>query len=170
MIAQSKKRKRWLAVNQSELAELFDVSIDTIAAWRKKGMPGTTGRYDVRQILTWLRSDGPWRPRASESVAGPGLDDLFVAGGDSPNLERYRLARAQLAELELEQKKRALFPRDAARSVLGRVASLWRRYGERIGKRHGPEEVVSFNETFDECRRVIEDEFGGNGLPEDGTG
>ena len=84
----------------------------------------------------------------------------MVAAGDSPNLERYRLAKAKLAELELEQKHRAVLPRDQTREVLGRVASLWRRYGDRLGKRHGPEETLSFNETFGEARRVIEDEFG----------
>lgn len=97
------------------------------------------------------------------------LDELIAAGGDSPNLERYRLARAQLAELELERQRRSVFPRDMARSILGRVASLWRRYGERLGKRYGPDEVISFNETFEESQRVIDDEFSGNGLSEDGA-
>lgn len=130
-------------------------------------MPGVSGRYDLSEILRWLLSDGPLRTRG-DIESGP-IDELVCGSGDSPNLERYRLARAQLAELELEQKRRAVFPRDMARSVLGRVASLWRRYGERLGKRHGPEEVVSFNETFTEAQRVIDDEFCVDGLPEDGA-
>lgn len=170
MIAQGKKAKRWVAANQAELAEFFRCSIDTIASWRKKGMPGTPGRYDLSEVLAWWRSAGPGRHGGGSDFGDAAIDELIVAAGDSPNLERYRLARAQLAELELEQKRRAVLPRDLARSVLGRVASLWRRYGERLGKRHGPEEVLSFNETFAEAQRVIDDEFGnGDGLPADGA-
>lgn len=159
MIAQAKKPRRWIAVNQAELAAFFDVSLDTIATWRKKGMPGTPGRYDLAEAFAWWRSEGPGRHRGGHDFATAAMDDLIVAAGDSPNLERYRLAKAQLAELELEQKRRAVIPREMARNALGRIASLWRRYGERLGKRHGPEEVLSFNETFEEARRVIDDEF-----------
>lgn len=166
MIAQS-SRKRWQAQNQTEVAEFFGVSVDTVHLWRKKGMPGSSGRYDLHDVLAWLRSDGPWRPKIIEPSQSAGLDDLIVASGDSPNLERYRLAKAQLAELELEGKRRAVVPRDMARAALGRVASLWRRYGERLGKRHGPEELASFNETLGEAQQVIDDEFGGDGLPAD---
>lgn len=163
MIAQAKKPKRWTAANQAEVGEFFGVSLDTVATWRKKGMPGIAGRYDLRDILAWLRSEGPWRQRGGHDFSNGSFDELIVASGDSPNLERYRLARAQLAELELEHKRGSVFPRDMARHVLGRVASLWRRYGERLGKRHGPEEVMSFNETFEEAQRVIDDEFCGDG-------
>jgi hypothetical protein len=131
-------------------------------------MPGKPGRYDLAEILAWLRSDGPWRARGGDLLTGSD-DPLLAVGGDSPNLERYRLARAQLAELELETKRGSVFPRDVARSVLGRIASLWRRYGERLGKRHGPEEVVSFNETFQEAQRVIDDEFGNGDISTDGA-
>lgn len=167
MIAHSKKPKRWLAVNQSEVAGFFRVSLDTVATWRKKGMPGSPGRYDLAEVLAWWQSEGPGRHRIGHDAGNGSLDDLIVAAGDSPNLERYRLAKAQLAELELEQKRRSLIPRDAARSVLGRIASLWRRYGERLGKRHGPEAVLSFNETFEEAKRVIDDELCGDELSDD---
>jgi phage terminase Nu1 subunit (DNA packaging protein) len=170
VIAQEKKPKRWFAINQAELAVFFRVSIDTIATWRKKGMPGTPGRYDLSEALEWWRTEGPGRPRGGNEFGSGAIDDLIVAAGDSPNLERYRLAKAQLAELELETKRRSVFPRDMARNALGRVASLWRRYGERLGKRHGPEEVVSFNETFEEAQRVILDEFcDGDGLSENSS-
>lgn len=96
-------------------------------------------------------------------------DDGLTAGGDSPGLERWRLAKAELAEIQLEKERKRVLPRDMAREVLGRVASLWRRYGERLTKRRGPEEAASFNEAFEAARQIINHEFGGNDLSPDGT-
>lgn len=87
-------------------------------------------------------------------------DGLVVEGGDSPNLERCRLAKAQLLELELQQKKGVLLPREKVRSGLGRFAAIIRQLGERLGKRHGPEVFGSVNDALDDCQRVIDDEFG----------
>lgn len=160
MIAQGKKRARHIVANQAEVGEFFRVSLDTVASWRKKGMPGASGRYDLAEILVWLRSDGPWRPRGGGDLTGGPLDELIVAAGDSPNLERYRLAKAQLAELELERQKGSLLPREKVRSGLGRFAAILRQLGERLGKRHGPEVFGSVNDALDDCQRVIDDEFG----------
>lgn len=168
MIAQAKKRVRWTAANQADVGEFFGVSLDTVASWRKKGMPGTSGRYDLAAILVWLRSDGPWRSRGGSDLTGGPLDELIVAAGDSPNLERYRLARAQLAELELERQKGSLLPREKVRSGLGRFAAILRQLGERLGKRHGPDVFGSVNDALDDCQRVIDDEFGrGDDIPDD---
>ena len=41
--------------------------------------------------------------RGGTEVGNGSLDELMVAGGDSPTLERYRLARAHMVELELER-------------------------------------------------------------------
>lgn len=154
MIAKAKE-KRWLADNQNEVAKFFRVQINTVQQWRAKGMPGRPGRYDLAEIDDWLYTRGPRRPKAAA------IDDDDLAGpADSPGLERYRLAKAKLAELELAKQQRSVMSRDMARETLGRIASLLRRYGERLSKRHGPEEAVLFNETIGEARRVIEQEFG----------
>lgn len=154
MIARAKKPS-WTASKQADLATLFGVSVDTIGLWRKKGMPGKPGQYDIAQIIAWLRSDGPWKERRAATD-----DDDLTGPSDSPGLERYRLAKAKLAELELAKQKRSVMSRDMARETLGRIASLFRRYGERLSKRHGPEEAVLFNEALGEAHRVIVQEFG----------
>lgn len=154
MIANSKIKKQWTASTQSEVAVFFKRSPDTIALWRKKGMPGVSGKYDLQMILWWAIERGLLIDHA--------LADDDSTGGDSPALERYRAARAQLAEFELERQKRTLVPRDAIRNGLSRFAHHLRQLAERMGKRHGPEAAITVNEAIDECGRVIDDEFGSN--------
>ena len=138
------------------MAAFFHVAINTVQQWRAKGMPGRPGRYDLSEVAAWLRAEGPWRDKRSAIE-----DDDLAGPADSPGLERYRLAKAKLAELELAKQQRSVMSRDLAREILGRVAAMFRRYGERLSKRHGPEEAVLFNEVLEETRRVFNQEFGG---------
>lgn len=156
--------KKWTVYSQKDLASAVGVDPSTVAQWVRAGLPRVSAgknryAYCIPCAVAKRLESAPV-DRGSQS-----LDDLIAAGGDSPNLERLRLAKAQLAEMELAAKRKSVMPRDMARSALGRVASLWRRYGERLGKRHGPEELASFNETLCEAQQVIDDEFGGDGLP-----
>jgi hypothetical protein len=54
-------------------------------------------------------------------------------------------------------------PRDRIREALGRIAAIWRQFGERFGRRHGPEATASVNDMMDDCQRLIDNEFGNNG-------
>lgn len=150
MIGKPKKTK-WTAKNLAQVAEFFERSQQCINQWRSRGMPGRPGAYDLQEVLHWAISHG----LLVERVGGEDLGD-----GDSPALERYRAARAQLAELELERQKKTLVPRDAMRNGLSRFAHHLRQLAERMGKRHGPEAAITVNEAIDECGRVIDDEFG----------
>lgn len=141
----------WAAKNLAQVAEFFDRSPQCIHQWRSRGMPGRPGSYDLREVLRWALMRGLLVDRGA-------ADDL--GAGDSPALERYRAARAQLAELELERQKKSLVPRDAIRNGLSRFAHQLRQLAERMGKRHGPEAAITVNEAIDECGRAIDDEFG----------
>jgi len=76
-------------------------------------------------------------------------------GGDSPALERYRLAKAKLAELDLHLRKNDLIERDKAKEIFLRWAVLVRRMGERLSKRFGPDAAATVNETLDACRIAV---------------
>jgi hypothetical protein len=42
----------------AHVAKYFDVGLPTIKAWRQSGMPGTSGRYYVFDVLLWrIRED-----------------------------------------------------------------------------------------------------------------
>ena len=116
-------------------------------------MPGETGDWVLADISAWLRSTGPWRQHAKHA---PVDDELLVAEGDSVGLERYRLAKAKLAELDLANRKGELIDLEACRDVLVRWAVLIRRLGEVLGKRYGAEATRSVNASLAECQVVVE--------------
>lgn len=91
---------------------------------------------------------------ADRQTTGQHLDAALLAG-DSPALERYRLARAQIAELELAQRKNDLIDREAARAVFGRWAAIIRRTGDQLNKRHGNEAGKLLADALADCRTVV---------------
>lgn len=157
---------KWIAKSQAELAEACGVSLATIAHWARLGMPGKQGRYDLREVFRWSRTVGPCSH--TKQKADPD-DQLLAEGGDSPGLERYRLAKAALAELELEERKGSLLSREKVRGALIRWASIVRRLGELLAKRFGNEASGAINNALVECQRVTDDEFGGGESTDDGA-
>ena len=143
-------RTAWTADNQDEVSVFFGVSIDSVKNWAKQGMPGQRGSWRLDLIAKWLRTDGPWKRWDAPTDADPLLGE-----GDSPALERYRLAKAKLAELDLETRKGELIERDKARDIFSRWAVLVRRMGERLSKRFGPDAAATVNETLASCRIAV---------------
>jgi hypothetical protein len=70
-------------------------------------------------------------------------------------LERYRLAKAKHAELDLERRKGELIDREKCRDVLARWASLIRRMGEMLAKHHGIDAAKTVNRTLSECGEIV---------------
>jgi phage terminase Nu1 subunit (DNA packaging protein) len=152
----AKKDTRAFVRTLGEIAEIFDVSADTVKRWRTEGMPGTTQRYVLQDVTRWLRTEGPWKPY-SKSQATSSAEDPLLAGGDSPGLERYRLAKAKHAELDLEHRKGELIEKEKAKAVLSRWAWLIRQMGERLAKRYGNDVAITINDTLAECRRAVQE-------------
>lgn len=136
----------------AEVADVYDVSPETVSKWCKRGMPGRHGAYKLREISHWLRERNLGNVHEKRMEAS---DPLLVADVDSPGLERYRLAKAAITELELERLKGTLIPLEKVRESLGRWASLIRRMGEMLGRRFGQEAAQAMNETLAECRRMM---------------
>lgn len=145
--------KRWAIKSQADLAEACGVSLATIQHWARIGMPGKPGSYDFREVFQWSRTSGPCAHRkANKQEADPLLPDEDV---DSPGLERYRQAKASLAELELEERKQSLIPIESIRTTLGQWASQLRSMGDVLGRDFGAEAQKIVNDTLDECERLI---------------
>lgn len=87
--------------------------------------------------------------------------DPLLVEGDSPALERYRLARAKHAELDLALRCGELIEVAKCRDILARWASVLRRGGERIGRMH-PEAGRALSESLDECESIVR-EIGADG-------
>jgi phage terminase Nu1 subunit (DNA packaging protein) len=151
-VAKPKKPdEKWIAANQAELAKVLGSNLKTVQSWALQGMPGTPGRYSVVEVIAWLRTSGPWRPHQRlEPDAGD---------SESPGLERLRAAKAELAELELAERKQLLLSRDQVRAVHNRWATILKRAGEAIRKLFGAAPAEKLTDALDECDRVVRNEF-----------
>lgn len=51
--------KPWVVSSRGLVAEFFGVSTQTVKDWKSNGMPGTSGKWDLKAIRTWqdLRRD-----------------------------------------------------------------------------------------------------------------
>lgn len=114
--------------------------------------------YDAKALVAW------WTGRA----AGSADPDPLLAGGMSPALERYRLARASREELELDARRRVLLPREGVHHGLAAIARIIRGCGERLQRQCGREALEILNESLDDAQREIDRLCGdGNGGSEE---
>lgn len=87
-------------------------------------------------------------------------DQLLDSSVGGPAIERLRLARAQLAELDLAQRREQVVSREKMHQVLGQVAAMFRSGGERLQKSAGGADAYEIHEQMlDDVERLIEREF-----------
>jgi len=127
-----------------EVAHHFGVHRRTVYDWLKQHAPGKPGRYDLDAIAAW-------REARRQVDAEPDL-----AGPASPGLERYRQARAAIAELELAQLRRRLVPRDEVHQVLDQVAGTLRNAGVILERHYGAEARQVLEDALDNARRLLQ--------------
>jgi phage terminase Nu1 subunit (DNA packaging protein) len=157
-------KERYPDKTHAHVATHFNKSLSTIQEWAKRGMPKKkNGRYYHPEIFAWYETEGPGKYKSKLDAA-----DELLAGGDSPNLERYRAAKAALAELELEERKKKIISVQELRTVvLGPCAGFIRRAGERLGKRFGLEALNTINDALSEFDHHVERVLGTNGATPD---
>jgi len=99
-------------VRQVVLVELLDTSRKMVREWERAGMPRNDDRtYSLFRVLPWLRRR--W-------VVDDGTDGQEKAA-NSPELERWRKARADMAELELSQRLGEVVLRSLVEEQWGRL-------------------------------------------------
>jgi phage terminase Nu1 subunit (DNA packaging protein) len=103
-------------VQRAVIAKIFGVHPTTVSRWRKAGCPcNPDSTYSALSVHKWLLD------QERESFV-PKSD---MASCDSPALERYREARAAIAELDLKTREGELIAReDVAREWALRVAEV----------------------------------------------
>ena len=85
------------ALTQGAAAWLVDRATRT---FRDAGAPkNADGTYDASEVVKWVRAT------CKPEVAS---DDPLMSGSDSPALERYRAARADLAEMDAKERRKQL--------------------------------------------------------------
>jgi hypothetical protein len=156
------KEENW--VTSQALAAVFGVSYQQIHRCLPK-LPSEAVRRSAEGRKTRVWVHGPafvdfWVDRALRKHRVPSGDngdsDIEATAGLSPALERYREARADHAELDLQERQRDLLPRQAVHEVFGRIASRLRDAGEQLGREHGSEAHEVLSEALDDAGREIE--------------
>ena len=141
---QSRKKKANVVTTQAAVARRLKVSRSTVHDWMIKGAPGKEGAYDVGAIEAWHKA----------YVAAGEQDPLF-SGASSPALERYRAARANLAELEFLQRDGELRDREEVLEMLSRFFGHITAAKRRIGT--GVDPIKAIDAALDNCERVLDE-------------
>jgi len=150
-MAKQKAAKEWIGRTLGDVATVYGVSVPTVKGWRASGMPGQPGRYPLADISRWLRAEGPWRPR----IAADG-DELLVSGSDSPALERYRQAKAELSELELARQRKDVMPLEDVRRVCETYGSHIKRATRTLRRRYDNGAADVILDALDRAHRELD--------------
>lgn len=147
--------------SSAAVARWFDCHSRTVEGWAARGCPGMQPRrYDVREICRWLYRE--WQ-RRNPRVAKAGdttEDELMLAAGSSPALERYREARARIAELQADEAEGSYLHAEKMQACLQRMAAILREAGDKLQKRFGPDAKSVLDEHLDAFEALIPELFG----------
>ena len=134
------KRRLFILASPTEVADFFGVTETAVRRWVSSGMPKfvpkkppkpgeSPYRYPADQIAKWLITEGPWRKRVDPSTINVGADGqpaptnadpdaMMTAPVTTPSMERYRAAKADLAEMEVQERRRQLIRRESVTIAL----------------------------------------------------
>jgi hypothetical protein len=137
----------WLT--RREAADLLEVSLQQFERTYQVLLPKSAIRMEGRKYL--IRGRALVDAIVSKELAktAPGEDAEVYAGGDSPNLERLRLAKAKLAEFEVARQERRLIPIDEHQAVLMALASRLRSAGEALQVKYGVGAAADIEEALE---------------------
>jgi hypothetical protein len=133
----------WLA--RADAASALDVSPQQFDRRYAPLAPSTARQTIDRRLYFHLRTiiDA----LVKERVADPVSEDPLLVGGDSPALERYRAARAGMAEIELTDKQGQTVRLQLIRECIRPGITAMRSCGDSLVRRWGNECGDQFNEA-----------------------
>lgn len=103
-------------LNTLEVSQAVGVHRTTIHRWINGGMPRNRDKsFNLPDVISWMIN------REREAVLE---EHAFTEGCDSPALERFRTARAALAELTLRVRQGELVEKDTVERGLGQRALI----------------------------------------------
>ncbi len=132
-------------LSQTVAAEMCGVSVRQFQRW--DAPRNADGTYSAPALLQWMVE------RAKAEAAG----DPLLVGSDSPSLERYRAARADMVELELQTKRGQLLDLESFYEWWGVAAGLLRRRLEMLQRLYGAEAAALVTDGLDDLARSLEE-------------
>ena len=118
-------------LNALQLSQAVGVHRTTVYQWLKAGLPRNKDKtFDLPAVIAWMVE------RQREVLA---IDEALQSACDSPSLERYRSARASLAELDLRVKQGELVEKNTLDRALVERAALLKSDLGNMFRTHTPE-------------------------------
>ena len=140
------ERKPWVMTRQQDVMMVFGISHATMRDWRRgtNPCPGKQGHWDLAEIFQW------WKARFMTS------ENAEISGVADPQLERYRMYRAEQVKLDLEHRQGNLCERAKVHELLGKLATMLRSSLEGLERDYGEEPAGAVLETIEACEELIE--------------
>jgi hypothetical protein len=154
--------KGWLS--RQQMADAFDVVVGAFDGSYRRYFPKAAVKVIGGRLYFHART-GLEAWAAANRKAQPGMgetDPLLVADGDSPGLERYRNAKADIAELDKAERIGELVPREQLEPVLMKSAGTLRRAGDLLARQFGNDAAGILNQAVDEWELICERLLNGN--------
>ena len=155
------KTVEWPWVTRLQAAELaglqgaqFDRAFRELLPDGAEQGRGSSLRFDAVAVVT-ARVE-----RESRRSAPDPTDDPLLDGSDSPALERYRLARAKLAERDLSERDGETVKVSVLRPVIRPGLTALRSGGDALRRKFGNEAGDIFNEALDAFGKACEKALG----------
>lgn len=130
--------------NRRTMAEIFDCTpahfdeaIRPLAGPDDQRQVGQERQFHARSVMEAWAAAG--RSKRKASVTSAEEKELQPEAGASPGLERFRMAKAELAELDLAVKKSELVSRSDMRDCLAQVSTRITEAADELQRRFGPE-------------------------------
>lgn len=135
------------APSVSELARLCRVHRSTVQSWmRDPAFPQKQADgFDLFEVGQWKGARDETQKQAErqpKAKAFPQDADPLLSGYDSPGLERYRLAKAGIAELDLRERQGELMNVAEVREFLDSFADILRRASEQLQRQFGRDALL----------------------------
>lgn len=144
------KREWWFT--KAEMAAMFGISERYFDREIRPLAPRDALRREGRcMMFLAFKILHVWRDNAIADALTDCTKDGIMVGASTPALEDLRRARAELAKLDLEERRHSLLPREGIRTAFGRVASILRAAGDTLLHRFGEEAAEILSDAIDDA-------------------
>ncbi len=155
MIA-SVAQPRLVCTSWAQVAALFGISLQHCRTeWKIWLPPKPPGGWPIADLIAAVREHDAKRYERQQDEGDP-----LLSSGSSPALEKYREAKAKLAELDLQYREGKTIDRSEAHEVITEAARLIRGAGEDLQRRFGADAQDILDQAINEVDRLVEERFG----------
>lgn len=159
------KKKDQLRITRALLARVFGVTEKTITRYGQEGMPKTNrtlGGFDVAACVQWKIAQVKARDadKIEELRDALAEDPEMAGGGKSPNLEKWRGHKAEIARMQKEQMEGDLILREDVHTGFGIIFPILNTMSQTIRDRFGAPAGKILDKGFAQMERKVKAHFG----------